>query len=172
MIKVNMAEIETLTDILIKVSSDSDEVLNRLRQIFNEMHNDVELPLYPQSSIALEAVSGSLDAINRGNDVLQSLKNTLLSIATTYQETEKRNKDALNRMSAMMDNISVDYNAAIISNSITPVEHNNDIESQNIIQQMVADGVEEMQATNIAALTKAVREEYEISEIEDLTENY
>lgn len=170
MIRVDIAEIEKLTDILVKVASDSDEVLSRLRQVSNEMHNDVELPSYPQSAIALEALSGAIDALNRGNDTLQSLKNTMLPIASTYQENEKRNKEALNRMTTLMDSVSVSYNTAIVSDSIAHVEHNDSIASQGKVQQLVADSVEEMQVTNIAAVTKTVREEYEISKIEDLVE--
>lgn len=170
MIRVDIAEIEKLTDIFVKIASDSDEVLSRLRQISNEMHDDVELPAYPQSAIALEAISGAIDALNRGNDMLQSLKNIMMPIASTYQENEQKNKAALNRMAALMDSVSVGYNAAIVSDNIAHVEHSDAVVSQSKVQQLVADSVEEMQVTNIAAVTKAAREEYEISKIEDLVE--
>lgn len=170
MISVDIAEIEKLTDILVRIASDSDEVLSRLRQVSNEMYNDVELPAYQQSTIALEAISGAIDALNRGNDTLQSLKNTMLPIAGTYQENEQKNKDALNRMVMRMDSVSAGYNTAIVSDSIAHVEHNDNIASQGRVQQLVADSVEEMQVTNIAAVTKTVREEYEISKIEELVE--
>lgn len=171
MIRVDIAEIEKLTDILVKIASDSDEVLSRLRQVSNEMLNDVELSSYPQSAIALEAISGALDALNRGNDTLQSLKNTMLPIASIYQENEQKNKDALNRMAALMGSMSVGYNAAIVSDNIAHVEHSDSLTSQSKVQQLVADSVEEMQVTNIAAVTKTVREEYEISSVEELVEN-
>lgn len=171
MIKVDIAEIEKLTDILVKIASDSDEVLSRLRQVSDEMVNDVELPSYSQSTIALDAIFGALEALNRGNDILQSLKNTILPIASTYQENEQRNKDRLNRMTELMDSMSVGYNAAIVSDSIAHVEHCDSISSQDKIQQLVADCVEEMQVTNIAAVTKTVSDEYEISIVENLVEN-
>jgi len=170
MIRVDIAEIEKLTDILIKIASDSEEVLNRLRQLSNEMLNDIELPNYPQSAIALEAVSGAIDALNRGNDTLQSLKNIMLPIASNYQETEQRNKDALNRILTLMNSIGISYNAAISSDNIAHVEHTDNIALQGEVQQLVADSVEEMKIANIAAITKTVNEEYEITAVEDLVD--
>lgn len=170
MIKVDFAEIEQITDILVKMASDSDEVFNRLRHISMEMQEDLELAAYPQSGVALEAVSVAIDALNRGNDTLQSLRSAMLPVATTYQENEQKVKDALSRMTVQMDKVCVGYSAAIASDSITHVEHSDAVVSQSKLQQLVAESVEEMQVTNIAAVTKVVREEYEISGVEDLVE--
>lgn len=170
MIKVDIAEIEKLTDVLVKIASDSDEVLSKLRQVFNEMHNDIELPSYPQSAIAQEMLSEAINSLNRGNDTLQYLKSTILPIASIYQETEKKNKNALNRMTALMDGVSVGYNEAVVFDSIAYVEHSDSITSQRKVQQLVADSVGEMQATNIAAISKTVSEEYEISAVKDLVD--
>ncbi len=167
MIKVNIAEIEKLTDILVKAASSSDEALSRLRRVSTEMHDDLELPLYAQADILLEAVSMAIDALNRGNDTLQSLKNTVLPIANVYRETEQKNKNELSRMLTSMESISVGYNAAITSESIPSIEHADAIVSQNKVQQLVADSYEEMQVANIASLTKTVSEEYEVKKIED-----
>ena len=171
MIKVDIAELEKLTDILIRLASDSDEVMSRLRRVSNEMHEDIELETYPQSAVALEAVSVALDALNRGNDTLQSLKSAILPVADMYRENEQKNKDALSRMVAIMDSVCVEYNAAIVSDHIAHIEHTDSIVSQSKVQQMVADSVEEMQVTNIAAVSKTIREEYEVSDVADLVEN-
>ena len=170
MIGVDIAEIEKLTDTLVKMASDSDEVLSRLRQVCSEMYNDVELPAYPQSAIALDAISAALDALNKGNDMLLSLKSIMLPVASMYQENEQRNKEALNRLTARMDSVSVGYNAAIVSDNIVHVEQTDNIVLQGKVQQLVTDSFEEPQVTNIAAVTNVIRQEYEISKIEDLVE--
>ena len=170
MIKVNIAEIEKLTEILVKLASDSDEALSRLRLVSNEMNNDVELPLYPQASVTLEAILTAINSLTRANDTIQSLKNIVLPIAGIYQETEQKNKDALERMLTLMENANVDYNAAIVSDGIAHVEHADNVISQAQVQQLVADSVEEMQVTNIAAISKTLKEEYEISAVKDLVE--
>ncbi len=167
MIKANIPEIEKLTDIMVKTASTSDEALNRLRLVSAEMHNDLELPLYSQTDILLEAVSAAIEALNRSNDTIQSLKNTLLPIADTYRETEQKNQNELSRMLSTMESISIDYNAAIISESIPNVENADTIVSQNKVQQLVTDSYEEMQVANIASVTKTVSEEYEVNSVED-----
>ena len=171
MIKVDLAEIELLSDLLVKMSSDTEEALNKLRLISNEMHEDLELPSYPQTPMTLEAVSIAIESLNRGNDTLQSLKNAIRPVVSTYQENEQRNKDALARMTAIMDAATVGFDAAVSSAGITPVEQSDSIISQEKIQQMVADSVQDMQITNIAAVSKAVKEEYEVSTVADLAEN-
>lgn len=170
MIKVNIAEIEQITDTLVKAASNSEEVFNRLRLILSEMQDDFELSAYPQTPFVLESVSMAQSALNRGNDTLQSLRNVMQSVADHYQETELKNKAALNRMAATMDRVSVGYHAAVVSDSIAHMEHDDTIVFQNKIQQLVAQSSEEMQLTNIAAITKTVQEEYEIIKIEDLVE--
>lgn len=171
MIKVDLAEIELLTDLLVKMASDTEESLNKLRQISNEMYNDIELPAYPQTPVALEAVSVAIESLNRGNDTLQSLRNAILPVVSKYQENEKRCSDALMRMTATMDAASVGFNAAVSSTGIIPVEHTDGIVSQEKVQQLVSDSVQEMQITNIAAVSKAVKEEYEVSNVVDLVDN-
>ena len=166
MIKVSISEIEKLTDILVRTASSSDEALSRLRFLSAEMHNDIELPLYTQTDILLEAVSMAIETLNRGNDTIQSLKNTVLPIANIYRETEQKNKNELSRMMTTMESLSVGYNAAIASESIPSIEHTDSIVLQNKVQQLVADSYEEMQVTNIASLTKTVSDEYEVKNIE------
>lgn len=171
MIRVDIAEIEILTDLLVKMASDTEEALSKLRQISNEMHNDVELPSYPQTPVTLETVSVAIDSLNRGNDTLQTLKNAMLPVATTYQENEQKSKNALARMTAIMDTAAVGFSAAVSPSGITPVEHTDNAISQGKVEQLVAESVMEMQVTNIAAVSKAVKEEYEVSTVADLVEN-
>lgn len=170
MIKADIAEIEKLTDILVKLASDSDEALSRLRQVSKEMHNDTELLEYPQSSVALETVSNAIDALNRADDTVQSLKNTVLPIAGIYRENEQKNIDALNRMTELMDRANTGFNAIIVSDETALIEHTDGIISQNRARQLITDSVEEMKVANIATIYKTVSEEYEISAIKDLVD--
>ncbi len=170
MIKADIAEIENLTAVLVKLASDADETSVRLRQLFGEMQEDIVLPLYPQADVALEALSVATEALNRGNDTLQTLKNAMLPIADAYRENEKKNKDALNRMAMRMANLEVGYNAAISSDGVAYTEQEEEEASRQRLRQLVADNLEEMQIANIAAVTKTVKEEYEITEVKPLLE--
>lgn len=171
MIRVDLAEIEYLTDVLVKMASDAEEALSKMRQISNEMHNDLELPAYPQTPVALESVSLAIESLNRGNDTLQSLRNAILPAVTMYRETEQKNKNALARMTARMDATAVGFSAAVSPSGITPMEHAANAISQSKVEQLVAESILEMQVANIAAVSKAVKEEYQVANIADLIEN-
>lgn len=171
MIKVEIAEIEQLTDVLSKAASDSDEVLSRLRQINTEMHDDLELPNYPQAPMLMDSVTYAIDTLTRSNDTLQSLRNVMFSVAADYREQEQRHKEALGRLTSVMDGVGTTYHAAVTSDSISHLEHSEEVNTQNDVQQLVAGSIEEMQATNIAAVSRMVREEYEVSQTRDLPED-
>ena len=170
MIKVDLSEIELLSDLLVRTASDTEEALGKLRQVSREMQEDVELSTYLQAPMALESISGAIAALNRGNDTLQSLKNVLLSVEDTYQETEKKAKNALNRMTVSMDAAGVGYNCAMAPEGIKPPEQSDEITAQEDLQQLVSDNVQQLQAINIAAITKVVTDEYEVSSVAELPE--
>lgn len=168
MITIDIAQIEVLIDLLVKSASDADEVLSRLRSVATEIQNDVELPLYAQADVVLESVALAIQALNRGTDTLLSLKGTMMPVADIYRENEKNNKDALSRMTAYIDSVKTGFSAAISTYTIPQAEHSDSVSSQSKVQQLVADSVSEMQATNIAAITKVVKEEYEAKTIKSL----
>ena len=109
-------------------------------------------------------------ALNKGNDMLQSLKNVMLPVANAYQETERRNEESLKRMTVIMDNMSVGFNAAIVSDGMSYVEQTDLGMAQREVQRLVADNIVELQAANIAVITKNIKEEYQVVKIEDLVE--
>lgn len=169
MIQVNIPELEGLAQQLTYAASDSFDALCRLRVISDEMHNDLELLTYPQAGVALEAICVASDALQRGDDTLQSLKNTVQAVIDSYEESERRFSDALARMSAQMDRAQVGCNAALVSDNVAYTAHD-EPPAQLGVRRLVADSVEEMQIANIAAVTKAVKEEYGVSRVEPLSE--
>ena len=169
MIRADIAEIEKLTDAVVRAASDADEVRNRLRNLSAEMHDDIELAAYPQAPAALEALSLSMDVLTRSTDTLQSLRSVLLPLADTYRQTEEQHRNALGRMNAVMGTISAGYNAALESPKVAQVEHEDPVTSQSQVEELVANSALQMQAVNIAAVTKEVREEYDVDSVEPMT---
>lgn len=162
MTTVNIEEIENLANILSKSSSDADEWLNRLRGLYTEMQNDVEFMVYPQFEKILQNVLVAVEHLNQSNDTLQSLKTIIMHAPDIYRENEKKNKDALDRMTAYLDSVNVDYSTVIFSNIIPQIECTPSVNSQDKVQELVANSVSDMQLTNISAISKTVREEYEV----------
>lgn len=168
MIKVNLAEIEILSATLMDSASKSEDTLQKLKFLSNEIANDIELPMYTQADAVLQAVSHATDTLNRSNDTLQSLKNVISSVSSTYQETEKANTDALNRMLSIMSSLDAGYNSIIVSQNTPLVEHDDTVMALDKVQQLVTESSEEMQITTIAAITKVIEDEYEINDIKEV----
>ena len=166
MITADIGELEKITTMLISISSDADEVLHRLRKTSAEIQSDLELQTYPQYPQVSEAVSLGVDALNRGNDTLQSLKNALLYVAREYEENEKKYKDSLARMTLVLSGIEANLNSVIAANGI--VEQSEQSALHSLAVSMVSDSALEMQMVNIAALTKKINDEYGIKEVETI----
>lgn len=168
MIRADIGELEGLTHTLVGLASDCDEVFNRLRLLSSQMSQDVELQTYPQAKAVLEAASAGVQALNRGNDTLQSLQGAMLPVAELYREMERKHRLALERMTVWADHLNTGYGAAIYSQQLARVEHTAERARQLQVQQLVAQNVEQLQAANLAAVTRVVRETYQVSRVEPL----
>ena len=165
MITADIGELEKITTTLISVASETDEVLHRLRKTSAEIQSDLDLQTYPQYPQVAEAVSLSVDALNRGNDTLQSLKNALLYVAGEYEEKEKEYKNALARMTTVLSGIETTLTSVIASSGVVPIEQGDQSERHSQVVSVVSDSALEMQMVNIAALTKKTDDEYGIKEV-------
>lgn len=174
MIKVSIAEIENLTDILKKAASASDEVLNKLRQLSNEMTDDFELAAYSGVDGVMTVLSEAITALSHGNDTLQSLKNVMLPVADLYKDNERKNKEYLNKIIGVMNVTGDRYSTAVSSDSILYVEHSEAGAYQNRMMGLISDYDEKldgMRTTDIAAIAKIVKEDYKIKAVRTLNEN-
>lgn len=171
MTTINISEIELLVDTLSKTASHSDEWLNRLRGLYTEMKNDVELATYPQCDIILQHMHTAITNLEQSNDTLQSLGNALINAPDLYRENEKKIKEVLNCSVTYLDCISAEYNVAISSNTIPIIDCLPNENSNDSVQNLVANSLTEMQMTNISAISKTVKEEYEVKSVQPLMLN-
>ncbi len=169
MIKADIEQIEALTDIVTACAYDSEEMLDRMNRILHEMMDDLELNEYPQSAVAIEAAGLAADSIELANDTLLSLRGAVLPAADMYRENEMKSISALSRMTVMLDNAATGYNAALTADGVSSVEHSDQTVSHDKVMRLVAESTAGMQLTNIAAVTKAAREEYAVSELSNLS---
>lgn len=169
MIIADIGELEKIINMLISVSSETDEVLNRLRKTSAEIQSDFDLQTYPQYPYITESVSLGINALNRGNDTLQSLKNVLLYVATEYVDNEKKYKNALARMTALLSGIGANLTSATLSEDIVSVERDTQTDLHAQVVSLVSDSALEMQVANIAAITKKTDEEYGTVDIEAMS---
>jgi hypothetical protein len=171
MISVDIEEIERLADVVTMISTKSDETLEKLRRISNEMLNDIELLTYPQGTTASEIASLSLNTFSQANDTIQALRNVLFSLAEIYKGNEKDYSNAIARMTAVMDSLSVSMTASVVSADIPNIEVSDVMQNQSDIQRLVDESSLEMQLTNISAVSKVIREDYDINDVRPLEES-
>ena len=169
MIIADIGELEKLSSMLISISSETDDVLQRLRKMSSEIQSDLDLQTYPQYPLVTEAVSLGVDALNRGNDTLQSLKNVLLYVATEYESNEKKHKNALARMTTILSGINVNLTAATTPDTAS-VERDEQTDKHEQVVSLVSDSALEMQMANIAAITKKADGEYGIEKVEAMAD--
>ena len=168
MIKVDIASIEKIVDILIKTASDTEEVLYRIKKTSDEMYDDTTLSNFVQSIGALEAVSAATEQIERGNGTLYSLKNIMRSVVDMYQENEQSNISALKKMHTVMECTDLNLHAAMTSNKLVYVEHSDAVIMQNEVQELLTKNKEQLSTVNLAAVAEIVNEEYAITTVKEL----
>lgn len=169
MITVDVAQIEVLTDLLIDSTAGADEVLNRLRRVSSEIQSDTELAKYTYADNLTEYVSLAIQELNRVTDILMTLKNAMLPVADIYRENEKKNKNALIRMTAYVDSIKTTLISVISADTVPQTVHSDDaLYLQRKVQRLVSDSISEMQVTNIAAITRIIEDEYEVTNVKSL----
>lgn len=165
MIDVDIAQLELLTDTVMRSASDAEELLARLRAAAAEMQADDALALYEQAVVAQESVTLAVAALGRGADCLRSLGAALLPAADMYLENERENKEMLERTTADMGRLRTDFAATLENGHVPQAAHTDAVSCQNKAQQLVTDSLVEMQAVNIAAVAKAARGEYTVKTV-------
>lgn len=168
MIQVDIAALEVLADRLMRCASQTEETVCRLRHVSAEMQEDVELAVYEPSGAALESVVWAVEALGRADDTLQSLKNVVASLGERYRALEQEHKNALGRMLTVMDTATVGYQAAMQSDTIPQVGHDEELAAHNAAEQLVADSAEELRVANVAAIRQAAQAEYGVQDVRDL----
>lgn len=168
LLKIDIRELENIADILIKNSLKTEDALNKLKNIYFEMSEDMELSSYLQSQNIKEAVSLSLESLNKTNDLLEKTKNIVCIMPAIYEEIEQTNKNRLNNLSDNINFVTTELDSIMLDEFMPSIEHNALLHFQNNLQQLVSDNCEEMKIVNFSAVTKLVEEEYGVKKIEIL----
>ncbi len=163
MIEADFAELELLADNITDISSGMDEMYIQMRSLREEMASNPEFQAYPQCNTVMESFSAGIESVFRMNEMLMSLRNIMLGAPDEYKIQENRFREMLEGFIVTLSSLQMDVSAAAAT--VMPVEVGEEVIAQNRIQQLVAESSSEMQLTNIAAITQAVKEEYCLDEV-------
>lgn len=170
MITADTPELEQISARVAQMAGDSEEVLSLLRRIGAEMETDLELAAYPQAAIVCRAISSTIIDLSHADDMLQKLKAILAVVPTEYEETEKRQIDAISRLTMVLSGIHVDLAASEVIGRISSENRNGNTVLDEQVSRLVSNSVTEMQITNLAAVGKAIEEEYGVLKVTDLND--
>lgn len=163
MIEVDFAELELMAYNIANISSGMDELYIHMKSLREEMALNPEFKAYPQCEIVIDSFTSALETVFRMNEMLMSLRNIMLNASDEYKIQEKRFSEMLEGCIIALSSLQMDVSAAALN--VIPIEPDEEITAQNSIEQLVAESSSEMQLTNIAAVTQAVREEYCLDEV-------
>ncbi len=158
MIEAAFSDLELLSDKIVGISSDMDELYIQMKYLYEEMSTNPELPSYPQCNAVLENFATGMDRIFRMNEMLLTLKGVMLSADDEYKAQEQKFCELISGCTAALSALQFELSAAFTD--MLPVEQNPEVVTQNQVQQLVAQSSSDMQITNIAAVAKMIQEEY------------
>ena len=168
MIYADLPEMERIIASLLSIAAEADEVLSELQRVSAEIQNNIELETYPQHAAICEAVLQSVNSLNRGNDTLQTLKGILAYVVEGYEENEKKNIDALIRMTLFLSNIQTGLSESISPGQVVAFEQTSQMQDLERVWHLVSESAAETLVTNVAAVGKVINEEYDVKQVVDM----
>lgn len=160
MIKADLPELETLSVLMNRAASLSDELQYQIKNVINEMHADTVLMSLPEYVPVSQALDRAFSVSALTNDTLSYLSRVLTGVAGEYEEMEREGSDRVrNILSALTEN------AAVFSSSMDPLsvpvpESCYDTDASSRVSGMFA-GIDDVPETvNISGVRETVESEY------------
>lgn len=95
-IKVDIAELETAVENFIYASKAAGEVHYRLKQLGNELVDDIQLNVSTEYEAIMAAYSEAMNSVTKINEFFESLLVTIMKTPEMYSETEEKSVRKIN----------------------------------------------------------------------------
>lgn len=171
MIKVNLDENERLSYMIARISSKADETLNALRRTSFEMQSDEELLSFPQGALSAELVLYAIQNLNRLNETLQSLTNTVRSANEEYGVLERELTSSVSRLTGKAATLSVSFASAVSSEKAPVIDYSYDMYRQNELQKVLGKETVSLQTVNLAPICEILKKEYGDCTLQEISED-
>ena len=166
MIKINTDEFDRLLEVFIRLKADSDNVLGKTSMLRNEMLNDPELTGHPKSESIIGILDRSINSLNELNDDIRILDGIFVNAKDSFETNENELVTAIGEISNRLDSIVVQLDATMNSNQIVVVDESEEMRPVNEVERLVAGSLADLEATNIAVMTKLAKSKAEVKKIE------
>ena len=104
MITADIPELQQISDVLCRCSSEIDDITGKTMVTLKEMSSDTELLGYPQAQSCLEKINEAETILFGVNEEIRELGSIMLAVPDGYADMER---DLKNRLSAMTSYLSI-----------------------------------------------------------------
>lgn len=166
MIKINTDEFDRLLEVFIRLKADSDNVLGKTSMLRNEMLNDPEFTGHPKSAGIIDILDRSINSLNVLNEDIRILDGIFMNAKDSFETNENELVTAIGEISNRLDSIVGQLDATMNSNQIVVVDESQEMRPVNEAERLVAGSLADIEATNIAVMTKLAKSKAEVKKIE------
>ena len=166
MIKINTDEFDRLLEVFIRLKADSDNLLGKTSMLRNEMLNDPEFTEYPKNESIIAILDRSINSLNELNEDIRNLNGIFINAKDSFETNENELVTAIGEISNRLDSIMAQLDATMNSNQIVVVDESEEMRPVNEVERLVAGSLTDIEATNIAVMTKLAKSKAEVKKIE------
>ena len=167
-IHVNLDELEHLSDVLHRITQDTEDLLARSKALRSEMELDVGFMALPQSVSICELLDEAITSLVQTNETSISLRNLIDKTPELFHDQEKAIIERFRELTARLDVFGTQMNSLMASHQIILEEKDERTHVANNIERLIADEAMQMEIVNTTACMKAVSEDYPVTEIREL----
>ena len=167
MIRINIDELDRLTEVFIRLKSDTDDTLGKTIMLRNEMLDDTVFMTHPKSGDIVAILDWAINSLTGLNDDISSVEFLFHKAKEDFLENEKELIKEISAINNKLDSIRSQLDATISSNQVVVIDRSEEARPVNDVEQLVAESATELELVNISALSQLARREAEAGQIED-----
>ena len=167
MIRINTDELDRLTEVFIRLKSDTDNAMGKATMVRNEMMDDTEFMAIPKCDDVIAILDCAINNLTGINEDLGMVETLLVKAKEEFSDNERELINAIGLINNKLDSIVTQLDSTINSNQVVVVDRSEELRPVNDVERLVAGSVNELEITNIAALSQLAASEIESTEIRD-----
>jgi len=166
-IRINTDELDRLSEIFLRLKSDTDNILGKTNMLRNEMFDDDRFMSHPKCGDVVDIMDWTVASLTSLNDDICSVEILFQNAKERFVDNEKELVREISYISNKLDSIRNQLDATITSNQVVVVDRSDDNRPVNEVEQLVSGSVNDLELVNISALSVLARQEAEARQIED-----
>ena len=167
MIRINTDELDRLNEVFIRLKSDTDNLMGKTTMLRNEMMDDTEFMAIPKCDDVIAILDCSINNLISLNEDIASVETLMIKAKEEFADNENELVKAIDGISNKLDSIMTQIDSTINSDQIVVVDRSEELRPVNDVERLVAGSVNDLELTNITALSQLATSEIESTEVRD-----